>query len=139
MRPPHVPKPELALNGLRIAMMHAVLGVRGHPAVNQTGQVECGPAAPLVAFPDTSLSHDDRALTAVSATLSSQWLVGGFNGCACGEPVPSPCPQSPDKLNFTSSSLIKPFVSKIVTQPLGELNWTPPSLHPPAESNAENS
>lgn len=42
---------------------------------------------------------------AISATLLSQWLVWGLDGCACGEPVPSLFSQ--DKLNFTSSVLIK--------------------------------
>lgn len=50
---------------------------------------------------------------AVSATLSSQWLVWGLDGCACGEPVPALFSQ--DKLDCTSSGLIKPLVSKIVT------------------------
>ena len=105
------------------------LRVRGHPAVNQMGQVECCPAAPLLAFPDTSLSRNDLSLACCfchlvisMACLRSQWLC-----------MWRACPQSffsQDKLNFTSSGLIKPFVSKIVTQPLGELNLTPPSLHP---------
>lgn len=105
------------------------LGVRGRLAVNQTRQVECRPAAPLVAFPDTSLSHDDLSLACCfchlvisMACLRSQWLC-----------MWRACPRSffsQDKLNFTSSGLIKPFVSKIVTQPLWELNLTPPSLHP---------
>lgn len=53
----------------------------------------------------------------------------------------SPILFSQDKLNFPSSGLIKPFVSKIVTQPLAVLDWTPPLLHPYillAESNEEN-
>lgn len=46
---------------------------------------------------------------------------------------------SQDKLNFTSSGLIKPFVSKIVTQPLG--GWNPLLLPyiPPAESDEKTS
>lgn len=57
------------------------LKVRGHHAVNHMGQVECGSAAPLVAFPDTSLSHDDRSLACYfchlvvsMACLGSRWL-----------------------------------------------------------------
>lgn len=67
---------------------------------------------------------------AISATLLSQWLVWGLSGRACGEPSPSFFCQ--DKFNFTSSGLIKPLVSKIVTQPLGELNLSLPSLDPPS-------
>lgn len=77
---------------------------------------------------------------AVSATLSPEWLVWGLCGSACGEPVPSSFFFPPqDKLNFTSSGLIKPFVSKIVTQPLG--GWNPLLLPyvPPAESDEKTS
>lgn len=56
------------------------LRVRGHRAVSQMGQVECGRAAPRVAFPNTFLSHDEQLLACrfchlvVSmACLGSQW------------------------------------------------------------------
>lgn len=105
------------------------LRVRGHCAANQPRQVECCTAAPLVAFSNTFLSHDDRSLASYFCHLVI--LVWGLSGYACGETI-----SSPFLLRTSSTSLplalIKPFVSKTVTQPLGELNSIPPSLHPPS-------
>ena len=64
--------------------------VRGHHAARPTGQVECCTAAPLVAFPNTSLSHDNRSLACSfrhlvisMACLGSQWL---WVWSACPQP-----------------------------------------------------
>lgn len=66
------------------------LGSWGYPAVNQTGQVECGPAAPLVAFPNTSLSHDDRSLACCFCHLVISMASRGFQWLCMWRA----CPQS---------------------------------------------
>lgn len=110
------------------------LRVRGHPAANQSRRVECCTAATLDAFPNTSLSHDDRSLACYFCHL----VVLVEVSVAVRVESLSPVLFSQDKLNFTSSGFIKPFVSKIVTQPLGELNSTLPPYILPAESNEKN-
>lgn len=104
--------------------MRAAPQGQGPPCCQSDRQVECCPAAPLVAFPNTSLSHDARSLACCFCHLVVSMAVHVESL--------SPALFSQDKLNFTSSSLIKPFVSKVVTRPLGELNSTPPSLRPPS-------
>lgn len=71
-------------------------------------------------------------------------LLNGLSGVSVALRVESLSPvlfffPPQDKLNFTSSGLIKPFVSKIVTQPLG--GWNPLLLPyiPPAESDEKTS
>lgn len=66
--------------GSGFPVLHLPLKV-SHRAVSQLGQVECGRAAPLVAFPNTFLSHDDQLLACYfchlvvsMACLGSQWL-----------------------------------------------------------------
>ena len=66
------------------------LRVRGRHAAGQAGQVECCTAAPLVAFPNTSLSHNDWSLACYfchlvisMACLGSQWL---YMRSACPQP-----------------------------------------------------
>lgn len=72
----------------------------------------------LVAFPNTSLSHNACTLACCSCHLVI---------LVCVESL-SPVLFSQDKLNFTSSRLIEPFVSKIVNQATWgvELNSTLP-------------
>lgn len=64
------------------------LRVRGHHAANQPRQVECCTAAPLVAFSNTFLSHDDRSLASYFCHLVI--LVWGLSGCVCGKTISSP-------------------------------------------------
>lgn len=113
-------RPKLALNGLRIASGACSPSGSGATLLSlRQGRWNVAQLHLWLHFPTPPYPTMIGLWHAVSATLLSQWLVRDLNGRACGEPVPSPLFSPQDKLNFTSSGLIKPFVSKMVTQPLG--------------------
>lgn len=122
VRPPRAPRPELALNGLRIFSVACSPSESGATVLSvRWGRWNVAELHLGLHFPTPSCPTMSSCWQAVSATLLSQWLVWGLSGGACGEPVLSFFSQ--DKLNFTSSGLIKSFVSKIVTQPLGDSSF----------------
>ena len=111
--------------------------VRGHRAARPAGQVECCTAAPLVAFPTPPYPTTIGRWHAISATLSSQWLVWGLGGW-----VWRACPQ-PFSLRTSSTSLplalSDSLFPKLLLSYLG--SWTqflPPDILP-AESNKKSS
>lgn len=118
--------------------MHTAFRVRGHCAARPAGQVECCTAAPLVAFPNTSLSHDNQSLACYfrhlvisMACLGSQWLW-----------VWRACPQ-PFFLRTSSTSLPLALSDSLFPKLLLSYsgNWTqflPPDILP-AESNKKSS
>lgn len=128
-----VPKPELILNGVRIPSAAGSPSGSGAtvPSISG-GRWNIAQLHPWLHFPTPSYPMMLSHWQAISATLS---YLSGFLVAVRVErlsPVLFFLFSPPDKLNFTSSGVIKPFVSKTVTQPLGELNSIPPSLHPPS-------
>lgn len=128
VRPQCVLKPELARNGLQIpsdAGSPSASGATTLPISEGRWNVES--LHLRLHFPAPSYPMMIGHWQAVSATLS---YLSGVLVAVHVERLSSPF-FSQDKLNFISSGLIKPFVSKTVAQPLGELNSIPPSPQPP--------
>lgn len=108
--------------GSGFPVMQQPLGGRGHEAATQAEQWN-------VAFPNTSLSHDDRSLACYfchlvisMACLGSQWLWVWR--------ALSPVLSSQDRLDFTSSGLINPWFPKLSLSHLGSWTWLLPPLAP---------
>lgn len=109
--------------------MHVALGVSSDCAASLTKLVNCHVAGLWLPF----LTPHSPVMTAYPQTTVTLSCLSQSSAVPRGESL-SPAPFSQDKLNFTSSGLIKLFVSKIVKQPWGKGEFSLSfSVPPPSE------